>query len=104
MAFSVSQRTQEIAIRVTLGAQRAGIAKLVLVSAARLTLVGCGLGVLGSLAVSRLVSSFLFGVSATDPIIYILCVLIMMTVALLASTLPAARAASADPMDAVRSS
>ncbi len=104
MAFSVSQRTQEIAIRMTLGAQRAGVAKLVLVSGARLTLVGCGLGVLGSLAVSRLLSSFLFGVSATDPLIYILCVLIMMIMALLASTLPAARAASADPMDALRSS
>jgi putative ABC transport system permease protein len=57
-----------------------------------------------ALAVSRLVSSFLFGVSATDPIIYILCVLMMMIMALLASTLPAARAASADPMDALRSS
>jgi len=104
MAFSVSQRTQEIAIRMTLGAHRAGIAKLVLVSGVRLTLLGCGLGVLGSLALSRLVSSFLFGVSATDPLIYILCVLIMMIMALLASTLPASRAASANPMDALRSS
>jgi ABC-type antimicrobial peptide transport system permease subunit len=104
MAFSVSQRTQEIAIRMTLGAQRGGIAKLVLVSGARLTLVGCILGVLASLAASRLVSSFLFGVSATDPVIYMLCVLLMMIMALLASTLPAARAASADPMRALRSS
>jgi predicted permease len=104
MAFSVSQRTQEIAIRMTLGAQRAGIAKLVLVSGARLTLLGCGLGVLGSLALSRLVSSFLFGTSATDPLIYILCVLIMMIMALLASTLPASRAASGNPMDVLRSS
>jgi putative ABC transport system permease protein len=103
MAFSVSQRTQEIAIRMTLGAQRAGIAKLVFVLGAKLTLLGCGLGVLASLAISRLVSSFLFGVSATDPVIYILCVLIMLIMALLASTLPAARAASADPMDALRS-
>ena len=104
VAFSVSQRTQEIAIRMALGAQRAGIAKLVLLSGVRLTLLGCGLGVLGSVAVSRLVSSFLFGVSATDPLIYILCVLIMMIMALLASTLPASRAASANPMDALRSS
>jgi len=104
MAFSVSQRTQEIAIRMALGAHRAGIAKLVLVSGVRLTLLGCGLGVLGSLALSRLVSSFLFGVSATDPLIYILCVLIMMIMALLASTLPASRAASANPIDALRSS
>jgi putative ABC transport system permease protein len=103
MAFSVSQRTQEIAIRMTLGAQRAGIAKLVFVSGVRLTLVGCGLGVLASLAASRLVRSFLFGVSATDPLIYTLCVLLMIIMALLAATLPAARAASADPMDALRS-
>jgi len=104
VAFSVSQRTQEIAIRMALGAQRAGIAKLVLLSGVRLTLLGCGFGVLGSVAVSRLVSSFLFGVSATDPLIYLLCVLIMMIMALLASTLPAARASSADPIDALRSS
>jgi putative ABC transport system permease protein len=87
-----------------LGAQRAAIAKLVLVSAAKLALFGCGLGVLGSLAVSRLVSSFLFAVSPTDPVVYTACVSIMMTTALLASTLPAASAASADPMDALRSS
>jgi putative ABC transport system permease protein len=104
MAFSVAQRTQELAIRMTLGAQRAAIAKLVLVSAAKLALFGCGLGVLGSFAVSRLVSSFLFAVSPTDPVVYTACVSIMMTTALLASTLPAASAASADPMDALRSS
>jgi ABC-type antimicrobial peptide transport system permease subunit len=104
MAFSVAQRTQEIAIRMALGAQRAAIAKLVLVSAAKLALFGCGLGVLGSLAVSRLVSSFLFAVSPTDPVVYTACVSIMMTTALLASTLPAASAASADPMDTLRSS
>jgi putative ABC transport system permease protein len=75
----------------------------VLISAAKLTLIGCGLGVLGSLVVSRLVSSFLFEVSATDPLIYITGVLIMMLMALLASALPATRAASADPIDALRS-
>src|SRR5260370_41912011 len=74
VAFSVSQRTQEIAIRMALGAQRAGIAKVVLVSGVTLPLPGCGLGLLGSVAVSGLVSSFLFGVSATDPLIYLLCV------------------------------
>jgi predicted permease len=103
MVFSVSQRTQEIAIRMALGAQRGGIAKLVLVLGAKLTLLGCAIGILGSLAVSRLVSSLLFNVSATDPLIYLVCVLIMITMALLASTLPARRAASADPMQALRS-
>jgi ABC-type antimicrobial peptide transport system permease subunit len=103
VAFSVSQRTQEIAIRVALGAQRTGIARLVLFSGAKLELLGCGLSVLGSLAVSRLIGSFLFDVSATDPLIYAAAVLVMMFMALLASTLPAVRAASTDPIDALRS-
>ncbi len=103
VAFSVALRTQEIAIRMALGAQRTGIARLLLMSGTKLTLLGCGLGVLGSLAVSRLVSGFLFEVSATDPLIYLGCVLMMMLMALLASALPATRAASADPIDALRS-
>ena len=90
-------------MRMALGAQRTGIARLVLISSARLALVGCGIGVLGSLAASRLVSSFLFDVSATDPMIYMAGVAIMMLVALLASALTAMRAASADPMAALRS-
>ena len=103
VAFSVSLRTQELAIRIALGAQRIGIARLVLISAVKLTLLGCGVGVLGSLAVSRLVSSFLFEVSATDPFIYMGSVLLMMIVALVASLLPAVRAAHADPTNALRS-
>lgn len=103
VTFSVSLRTQEIAVRMALGAQRSGIARLVLISSARLALVGCGLGVIGSLAVSRLVSSFLFDVSATDPLIYVAAVLIMLLMALLASAIPARRAASADPIVALRS-
>jgi putative ABC transport system permease protein len=103
VAFSVSLRTQEIAIRMALGAQRVGIARLVLISAAKLALVGCSLGLLGSLAISRLVKSFLFSVSATDPLVYIAAALTMMLIALLASALPATRAASVDPIDALRS-
>jgi ABC-type antimicrobial peptide transport system permease subunit len=103
VAFSVSLRTQEIAIRMALGAQRTGIARLVLISGAKLALLGCGLGLVGSLAISRLVSSFLFNVSATDPLVYIAAALTMMLMALLASALPATRAASADPIAALRS-
>jgi putative ABC transport system permease protein len=103
VAFSVSLRTQEIAIRMALGAQRGGIARLVLMSGARLAVLGCGLGLLGSLAVSRLVSSFLFGVSATDPLVYTAATLTMIAMAVLASVLPAVRAASADPIKALRS-
>jgi len=103
VAFTVSQRSHEIAIRMALGAQRTVIARFVLISGAKLGLIGCGLSVAGSVAVSRLIRSFLFEVSATDPLIYVACVLIMMLVALLASAIPASRAASADPTNALRS-
>ena len=102
VAFSVSLRRQEIAIRMALGAQRSNIAKLVLNGAVKLALLGCVLGVLGSLAAARLVSSFLFEVSATDPVIYVAGVAIMMVLALVASALPARRAASGDPIEALK--
>ena len=103
MAFSVSQRNREIAIRMTLGAQRAAIAQMVLFSGGKLALLGCALGVIASLAVSQLVGAFLFGVSPTDPFTYSGAVLIMLLLALLASTLPAMRAASTDPVKPLRS-
>src|ERR1700691_6437031 len=87
MAFSVSHRNREIAIRMTLGAQRAAIAQMVLFSGGKLALLGCALGVIASLAVSQLVGAFLFGVSPTDPFTYSGAVLIMLLLALLASTL-----------------
>lgn len=104
MAFSVSLRTQEIAIRMALGAQRTAIARLILGSGARIALLGCVLGVLGSLAVARLVTAFLFGVSATDPWIYGAGVGMMLLLALIASALPARRAAAADPAESLRAS
>jgi putative ABC transport system permease protein len=103
VALSVSLRTHEIAVRMALGAQRTRIARLVLASSAKLALLGCGIGVVGSLAASRLVTSFLFEVSATDPLIYLAGVVIMMLMALLAAAIPARRAASADPANALRS-
>jgi predicted permease len=103
IALSVSQRTHEIAIRMTLGARRRGIARLVLLSAAKMALWGCGLGLLGSFAVSKLVSGFLFDVSATDPAIYAGSALLMILTALIGSAFPAARAASADPIEVLRS-
>jgi len=104
VAFSVSLRTQEIAVRIALGAQRKGIARLVLASGAKLAVVGCGLGVLGSLAVSRVVRSLFFEVSATDPLILATAGLAMVAVALAASAMPALRAASTDPLKALRQS
>jgi predicted permease len=102
VAFSVTLRTQEIAIRMALGEQRSGIARLVLISSAKLALFGCGFGLLGSLAASRMVSSFLFQVSATEPLIYGAAVALMMLMALLAAAVPASRAASADPNTLLR--
>jgi putative ABC transport system permease protein len=103
ISFSVSLRTQEIAIRMALGAQRANIARLVLTNGAKIALLGCVLGMAGSFAISRLVNAFLFDVSATDPLVYSVAAVIMLLLALLAAALPAARAASADPVDALRS-
>jgi putative ABC transport system permease protein len=103
VAFSVSLRAQEIAIRMALGAQRAAIARMVLVSGAKLAMLGCGLGLAGSVAIARLVNAFLFDVSATDPLVYVAAALTMMAMALVASALPARRAASANPVEALRS-
>jgi predicted permease len=103
LAFSVSLRSSEIAVRMALGAQRGNIARLVLISAIKLAGAGCALGVLGSLGALRIVRAFLFQVSSTDPLIYLTGVLIMVVMALLASAIPAARAASVDPIVALRS-
>ena len=102
MAFSVSSRTQEIAIRMALGAHRAAIARLILGSGAKVALLGCALGVIGSLGAIHLVASLLFDVSATEPWIYATSVAIMIVLALLASALPARRAASSDPIRTLR--
>jgi predicted permease len=103
IAFSVSQRTHEIAVRMALGAQRKNIARLVLGSGVKIAATGCTLGVLASLAVSRLVGAFLFGTTATNPIVHTASICLMLALALLASALPALRAASADPAHALRS-
>lgn len=104
VAFSVSMRTQEIAIRLALGAQKANIARLVLLSGARLGLAGCALGVLASLAAARVVKAFLFGVSATDPWIFAAGAGMVLALVMMASALPARKAAAADPIEALRSS
>ena len=102
VAFSVTLRAREIAIRMALGAQRSGIARMVLLSGLKLAFAGCALGVLGSLAVSRLVVAFLFGVSPTDPLVYAATIATMFGITILAAALPANRAASTDPVEALR--
>jgi len=102
IAFSAALRTQEMAIRMALGSQRSGILNLVFVSAARLALAGCTLGLLGAWGVSRLLRPFLFRVSPFDPLALGLAAIFVLALALVASLLPARRAASIDPMLALR--
>jgi predicted permease len=102
MAYSVSRRTNEIGVRIALGACMADIVRMVLHQGAKLALIGVGIGLAGSLVVSRLISSFLFGVKAYDPITLLLVVAVLTSAALMACYLPARRAAKIDPMEALR--
>jgi ABC-type antimicrobial peptide transport system permease subunit len=103
IAFSVALRVQEMAIRMALGSQRAGIVRLVVVSGAKLAFIGCAIGLIGAFAASRLIKTFLFGVGAFDPIVLTLATLSLLLLALAASLLPARRAASVDLTQALRS-
>jgi len=102
IAFSVASRVQEMAIRMALGSQRSGIIRLILESGLKLAAVGCVLGLGGAAAASTLLRSLLFGVSPFDPLVLTLAAIGVLALALIASTLPAFRAASIDPMRALR--
>jgi predicted permease len=102
IAFSAALRTQEMAIRIALGSQRSGILRLVFSSAAKLAIAGCVLGLLGAATASHLLNSFLFGVSPFDPLVLSLAAVFVLMLALVASLLPAQRAASINPMKALR--
>jgi predicted lysophospholipase L1 biosynthesis ABC-type transport system permease subunit len=102
IAFSVASRVQEMAIRMALGSQRSGIIRLILISGARLAAIGCAIGLLGAAAASGLLRSFLFGVSPFDPVVLTMAAVAVLLLALVASALPATRAASIDPMQSLR--
>ena len=102
IAFSTALRMQEMAIRMTLGSQRAGILGLVFASAAKVAIAGCAIGLVGAAAASRLLGSFLFGVSPFDPLVLTLAAVSVLLLAWLASLLPARRAASIDLMSVLR--
>src|SRR5262249_25649381 len=102
VSYFVTQRPPEGGVRLALGAQRRDILKLVLGQGLTLTLIGVGVGLALALALTRFLSGMLFGVGASDPVTFVAIALGLFLVALLASWIPARRAARGDPMVALR--
>jgi putative ABC transport system permease protein len=102
MSYSVAQRTKEIGIRMALGARRPDVVALVVKQGMALVLMGIAAGTTLALGMTRLISGMLFGITATDPLTFAAVVALLGAVAFLANYLPARRAASVDPMVALR--
>jgi len=102
LSYLVGQRTQEIGVRMALGAQRLDVLRLVLNDGARMTLVGLGIGVIAALGLTRLLSHMLFGIKPTDPLTFFGVAMLLCTIALLACYVPAHRAMRVDPTVALR--
>jgi ABC-type antimicrobial peptide transport system permease subunit len=103
IAYIVGQRTQEIGIRMALGAHRLDVLRLMLWEGMRLALIGVAIGIAAGLALTRLMAKMLYGISATDPLTFSGVVMILLLVAVAACYLPARRAARINPMQALRS-
>ena len=102
MAYSVEQRTQEIGIRMALGAESHNVRNMVIVQGMRLALIGVVIGIAASFGLTRLIATFLFGVKSWDPTVFAIVPIILSAVALFAVWLPARRATRVDPIDALR--
>lgn len=102
MAFAVAQRTHEIGVRIALGARQSDILRMVLRQGMQLATIGLAIGILSALALTRLIRTLLFNVSATDPFTFVTVAVLLIAVALLACYIPARRAMRVDPMIALR--
>ncbi|MGE0362759.1 MAG: FtsX-like permease family protein, partial [Vicinamibacterales bacterium] len=102
MAYSVEQRTRELGVRLALGADLGTVRRMVLGQGMRLAAFGIVVGLAAAGALSRLMTAFLFEVTATDPLVFVVAPLVLAVVALLAVWLPARRASRVDPIEALR--
>jgi putative ABC transport system permease protein len=102
LSFTVARRTSEFGMRMALGATRASVLRLVLKQGVALAALGLVIGLAGALALSRSLSSLLFGVAATDPLSFAAVSIVLLLVGVLASYIPARRATKTDPMVALR--
>src|SRR5205085_10107289 len=102
VSYSVAQRTNEIGIRIALGASSVDVIRLILRQGLTLALAGVALGALASFGLTRMLKSFLFGISANDPVTFAAVALLLTAMALVACWIPARRATKVDPMIALR--
>ena len=102
MSYSVAQRTNEIGIRLALGAQARDVLSLIIKQGLRLVLLGLAIGLVGAFALMRVISGLLFGVTSKDPLTFVAVALLLGLIALLACYLPARRATRVDPLEALR--
>jgi putative ABC transport system permease protein len=102
MAYYVQQRTQEIGIRMALGAQSNDVRNMIVWHGMRLAFIGVGIGVAGAFGLTRFIATFLFGVKVLDPLAFLVVPILLSSVAMLAVWLPAVRASRVDPFHALR--